>query len=142
VRASDATGTWSAWVAGASAAVTRLQESSRSIRWTGRWASAASAGASGASVRFSTSAGSTATLGFTGRGVTWVAPRGPSRGSARIYVDGAYRTTVSLYSATTTPRVLAFSASWSAAGAHSITIRVVGTKGHPRVDLDAIAILR
>jgi hypothetical protein len=53
-----------------------------------------------------------------------------------VYVDGVYRTTVSLYASTYTSRAIAYALNWSANGTHSIKIVVVGTAGRPRVDVD------
>lgn len=142
VRARDATGAWSRWVTGSSAAVVRSQETAPAIAWTGAWTRARLSGASGAAVRFATNAGATASFTFTGRAVSWVAPVGPTRGSARVYVDGTYRTTVSLYRLGTIARSLVFSMAWSSSGPHHVVIRVVGTGGHPRIDVDAFLVLR
>jgi len=69
--------------------------------------------------------------------VSWVADLGPSRGQAKVYVDGAYAHTVNLYSATFHARQVVYVASWSTNGSHSIRIVNVGTAGHSRVDIDA-----
>jgi len=54
-----------------------------------------------------------------------------------VYVDGAYRHTIDLHAATYQARRLAFVQRWSANGSHTLRIVVVGTAGHPRVDVDA-----
>ena len=110
--------------------------------YRGTWRRVVSAGASGGVVRTTATKGASATFRFTGRAVAWVAPVGSARGSARIYVDGVYRTTVSLYRAGADVRRVVYRAAWSARGTHTLEIRVVGTPGHPRVDVDAFAVLR
>jgi hypothetical protein len=87
--------------------------------------------------RFATAAGATASYTFTGSGVGWVTATGPTRGSAKVYVDGVYTTTVRLYSSTTGLRRIAYAVNWTGQGTHTIKIVVIGTAGHPRVDVDA-----
>ena len=71
-----------------------------------------------------------------------VAPRGPGRGRVLVYVDGAYAGTVNLWAAVGYAKAIVFSRSWGAAGDHRIRLVVAGTRGHPRVDVDAFAVLR
>jgi hypothetical protein len=66
-----------------------------------------------------------------------VAAVGPTRGSAKVYLDGTYAATVSLYSATAALRRIAYAHNWASQGTHTIRIVAVGTSGHPRVDVDA-----
>jgi hypothetical protein len=141
VRVKDASGVWSPWAYSTVVGSTRYQETSEISR-TGTWTRTPSIGASGAYVRFASRALATATFSFVGRAVTWIAPRGPGRGAARIYVDNVYRTTVNLSRSATLARSIAFAASWSSSSRHTIAIHVVGTPGHPRVDIDAFAVLR
>ena len=104
---------------------------------SGPWSTVDSSGYSGGSTRYASAAGARASYTFTGSGIGWVAAVGPTRGSAKVYVDGAYTTTVSLYSATTALRRIVYAANWNSQGTHTIRIVVVGTAGHPRVDVDA-----
>jgi hypothetical protein len=66
---------------------------------------------------------------------------GPTRGQARVYVDGAYERTVDLGRATSASRLIMVLRSWPVAGRHTLEIRVVGTAGRPRVDVDAFVIV-
>jgi hypothetical protein len=93
-------------------------------------------------VRSTKTAGRSVTYRFTGRAVSFVSTRASSRGSARIYIDGSYMRTVSLASSTTAYRYLAFTRRWTTSGTHTIKVVVVGTAGHPRVDVDAFAVLK
>ena len=99
-------------------------------------------GHSGGKARYTTTAGRWAQFAINGRSFAWVAPKGPTRGSAKVYVDGAYRTTVSLYSSSTAYKRIVYATSWSAVGDHVIRIVVSGTTGHPRVDVDAGIVAR
>ncbi|HET7678301.1 MAG TPA: S8 family serine peptidase, partial [Candidatus Limnocylindrales bacterium] len=117
------------------------QQFSRSISYSGYWPTQRAASAMGGSLRYTTTRGARASFVFTGRAVTWIAHRGPSRGKAAIYVDGVFIGTVDLYASVTKPRSLIFTKSWGTRGRHVLTIRALGTSGRPRVDLDAIAFL-
>ena len=96
---------------------------------------------SGGTTRYSKGSGASISRSFTGRGVAIVAPRGPKRGTARIYVDGSLAQTVHLSARHLHPRRIVFARTWKASGAHTIRIVVVGTKHHRRVDVDAFVIL-
>lgn len=143
LRLHTAPSTWSAWATSAAVQPRRYQEESSLVAYgSGRWRRVSVSSASGGHVRYATARGATATFRFTGRSVAWVAPVGPSRGSARVYVDGVYRATISLHRSSTTSRRIVFRTSWSASGSHTLLIRVLGTAGHPRIDVDAFAIIR
>jgi hypothetical protein len=49
---------------------------------------------------------------------------------------------VDLYATTVQPARLVFVRSWTSVGTHSVTARVSGTTGRPRVEVDAFALLR
>ena len=59
---------------------------------------------------------------------------GPEGGRARVFVDGRYAGTVSLYSPTTTRRVVVFSRSWRAGRGHSIAVHPLGATPGATVD--------
>jgi hypothetical protein len=63
-------------------------------------------------------------------------------GSAKVYLDGVYVKTVSLYATATKTRQLIYAVGWGSSAVHTISIRIVGTSGHPRIDLDGFTILR
>lgn len=142
VRAMDRAGNWSGWAYGPRFTTSTYQESSGAISYSGAWRRVSLSGASGGYVKYCAVAGSTAKFAFTGRNVAWVAHKSASRGSARVYVDGGYVTTVSLRSAATYTRRVVFTRGWASSGFHTLQVRVVGTEGHPRVDIDAFAVLR
>lgn len=143
-RAANAAGTWGAWAYSPTFGLGQYQENyaSGNPAYGGSWTRAAYAPASGGALAVSSTAGSVANFNFTGNSVAWVATKSANRGSAHVYVDGVYSKTVSLYSATTVAKTIAFTATWKTAGPHRITIRVVGTAGHPKVDVDAFIRLR
>lgn len=136
-RATDGNANTSAWTAGAAVRALLTQQSSSSVTYTGTWHTAYASYVSGGSLRYASTAGASASYRFWGSSIAWVAFRGPNRGSARVYVDGAYLKQVSLYASTYLPESIVFASNWSANGSHTIKIVVVGTAGRPRVDIDA-----
>jgi GH25 family lysozyme M1 (1,4-beta-N-acetylmuramidase) len=136
-RATDSKANTSAWSAGRVVHTALTQQYGTTVTYTGTWRSVSTTSASGGSLKYATAAGASATFTFTGSSVAWVAARGPSRGSAKIYVDGVYVRTVNLSSSTGHSRAIAFVGNWAGNGTHTLRIVVVGTAGHPRVDIDA-----
>ena len=141
VRATDRAGNASAWRTGAAFYMRLVSERSSPVHYAGRWTVRLSSVHLGGATKSSRSAGSTASYSFTGSQVAWIAPRGPTRGSARVYIDGVRVATVSLKSSTSLPRRAVFTYAWDSVGRHRITIRVSGTAGHPRVDVDGFAVV-
>jgi beta-N-acetylhexosaminidase len=135
--ASDGAGNRSGWAYGPTFEPFIRQESSGYVKYAGSWGSVAYSGYSGGRTRYSLSAGASASYTFAGTSIGWVSAVGPTRGSARVYLDGVYQATVNLYSSTTALRRVAYAWSSSSQGTHTIRIVVVGTVGHPRVDVDA-----
>ena len=119
-----------------------VSDRSRSIDYRGRWRVARHAGYNGDVVRYSTARGASATLTFTGRRVVWYGPTGPTRGRARVYVDGKAVRTVDLRRRTFDPRAALYSARWSRSGKHTIRIVVLGTTGRPMIAIDDFTITR
>ncbi len=139
VRARDSVGNWSPWVAGPTVTSSLVQESSSAVAYRGTWTRLVYRYASGGTVRYARAAGASARTTFIGRAVGIVAPVGPSRGTARIYVDGVYRATVSFRASVARSRVVMYSLSFPSPRTHRIELRLIGTG---RVDLDAFIVVR
>lgn len=118
------------------------QETYRYIGWAGTWQTAEHAAYGGGTARSSDEADATVTFRFIGRGVAWIGPKGPTRGQAKIYVDGAYVRTIDLYSSTFNATSSVYGRSWSTSGAHTLVIKVVGTKGRPTVAIDQFKVIK
>jgi hypothetical protein len=142
VRAIDRAGLWSGWRYGPVLGAGLHQESSTALAWSGTWSRYGVTGASGGAVRGSTQAGAKASFTASMRSVGWVAVRGPTRGKASVYVDGVLIRTVDLYASTTQPARIVFTRSLTSTATHTVTVRVVGTSGRPRVEVDALVMLR
>ena len=141
LRARLSSGIWTGFRYGSVTTVRRLSETSAGPVWTGPWRRVARAGALGSYVRTSSTAGAAVTYRFYGRSIALLAPRFSTAGRALVTVDGR-SWTVDLRSSSTQTRRIVFQTSWSAPGTHTIRVRVLGTAGRPRVDIDGFSILR
>jgi subtilisin family serine protease len=143
VRAQDSDGDWSPWATSA-VAVTPALVSDRStlVTYRGRWLRYASTYATNGGITSSSEAGATARYRFTGRTIAVVAPTGPTKGRAAIYIDGVYKATIDLRTSSTIHRRVVWVGYWSALGTHTIVLRVAGTSGRPIVSLDGFVVLQ
>lgn len=117
----------------------RVGEASKAISYRLGWSSARYASYSGRTVRYATRTGASATMRFTGTGIAWVGPVGPTRGTARVYIDGKAVAVVSLKRAAFRARAIVFQRTLTA-GTHTIRI-VVASSGRP-VAIDELIIGR
>jgi hypothetical protein len=140
VRAVDRAGNTGAWMSGPTFRLTAYSEANGGIRYTGTWTTSSSTVYWGGRVRSASRAGARATLTVTGRSVEWVARKGPTRGRAQVYVNGVLKATVDLYASTYQNQRVAWAANWSTSATRTIAIRVLGTSGRPRVDVDAFVV--
>ncbi len=76
------------------------------------------------------------TFTFTGRGIAWFGPQGPTRGKAEVWLDGKHFTTVDLYRRAFKASANVWATGWDKTGEHTLTIRVLGTKGRAMVAVD------
>ncbi|MDP9353124.1 MAG: S8 family serine peptidase [Chloroflexota bacterium] len=142
VRAADKANNWSGWFYGKSFSVVAAQETSPAISYSGTWTRSALSGSYGGYVRHSSVKGASARYSFTGRSIGLVTTKGPDRGKAAVYVDGAYVRTVDLYRSSGLVRQVVFTrANLDPKVPHTIEVRLPGSKhtaskGY-RVDVDA-----
>lgn len=115
-------------------------ERSSTITYAGAWHVARASGYVGGRVTYASGGGASAAITFTGSRIAWYGPVGPTRGKARIIVDGTVQTTVDLNRPRFQPRSLLFSDSWEATGRHSLVIEVVATRGHKLVAIDELVV--
>jgi parallel beta-helix repeat protein len=134
--------TWSPWVSSSTFAVGRAEETSASIAYGGRWTRIVSEGASARTVKYATGAGASALCTFAGRAIAWISPVGPTRGYARVYIDGRLAASVNLHRSSFAARRIVFRTWWTSTGTHTIKVVGLGTAGHPRVDVDAFGVIR
>jgi len=108
--------------------------------YAGGWSKARFPRYAGGGVRYSGNAGATATFRFVGTSITWIGPVGPTRGKARVLVDGVVARTVDLGRSQFLARRDLFSTGWSRAGAHTLTIEVLGATGGKIVAIDELVV--
>ncbi len=70
--------------------------------------------------------------------IALVGERGPHKGTARVYVDGVYSTTLNNYATATAERRVLWTDSFSEAGPHTLTVVNVGSAGSG-LGVDAVA---
>jgi hypothetical protein len=145
VRAFDKAGNASLWAPGTTFNLRLREETANSISYAGKWVSEELLGASGGSVMWSTKAGATATLTFTGTDFALATTLGPDRGRAAVFIDSRHVVTVDLYSSSPMAGWIAYGSKLGS-GAHVVDIMVLGTN-HPvatgkRIDIDAFVILQ
>ena len=118
------------------------QETSKWITWKGeKWAPAPYPSYLGDNARWTNVAGHTAAFVFTGKAWTWHGPKGPTRGKAKVYVDGVYYRTVDAYASSFKARNVLLTINWPSSGRHVVTVAVVGTPGRPTIAIDAFAVV-
>ncbi|MEQ6902507.1 hypothetical protein [Nocardioides sp. YIM 152588] len=111
-----------------------------SLSYTGTWRKVSCACASGAAMRRTRARGASVTFTRTYERddhVALVMAKGPRRGAADVYVDGVKRATVRTHAAKVRNRVVVFDR-WMPAGTHTVRVVNRATRGHPRIDLDAV----
>jgi subtilisin family serine protease len=142
VRAFDLGGNWGPYAIGPNVRASRYQESTSLATYGGTWGTSKDSSWSGSRTRYARRAGASVTFRFTGRAFAVVAPKGPSRGAFKLYVDGVLVGTVDLHRSKTLARVLVATRTWSSTAAHTVKLVVIGTSGHPRIDVDAFLVMR
>lgn len=119
-----------------------VQETSSRISYRGTWKKTSYTRYLGGNARWTNATGASAGLSFTGSAVAWVGPIGPTRGKAKVYIDGILVTTVNSRADSFSPARVLFRKSWANVGTHRIKIVALGTPGHPTVALDAFLVRR
>ena len=117
---------------------TRIPETAAAIAYRGHWSTARYSGYAGKQVKYSTRTGDAATFRFTGTGIAWIGPVGPTRGTARVYLDGKFVAAVNLRRSTFHARIVLFARAFPSGGTHTIRI-AVSSSGRP-VAIDELVV--
>jgi hypothetical protein len=142
VRATDLPGNVGPWAPASPVSVSAVQESSTAVRRNSGWTGYASPYVLGGGGVYATRAGAIVRYSFTGNGIALVGAKGPTRGMAEIRLDGVLVGRVNAYSRLSGSRWLLQAMAVDPARPHTIEVRVLGTAGHPRFDVDAFLVLR
>ncbi len=140
ITATDNAGNTSAAKTGSIYKLSLAQENSSAIKYSTGWKRQKLTGAFGGQVEYATAAGKTATLTIKGTQIAWVSTQGPTRGSASVKLDSGSAKTINTHTSSPKTAEIVDVVS-AAAGSHTLVIKVLGTSGHPRVDIDAFLIL-
>ena len=116
------------------------QENSSRLAYRGAWTTAGYPSYLGGKARSSREPLARARFRFIGNAVAWIGPVGPTRGKAKVYLDGKYARTVDTYASTFRSTRVLFKTTFASVKPRELTILVVGTKGHGMVAIDAIVV--
>ncbi len=108
--------------------------------YSGAWTNSTCACASGGKQRYTAAKNASVTIkGSFDRDnyLGLVMAQGPKRGKAAVYLDGKKLTTVNTYAKANVNRTVVFS-KWLDAGRHTLKLVNLATRGHSRIDLDAV----
>lgn len=125
----------------------KYEENDPAITYAGTWSTLNDSNSSGGSYRHSNDASTpaTATLTFTGTGVSWISDPWDDLGIARVYIDDALDATVDLYSATGKYQQVVYNKTGLSWGTHTLKIEVTGTKNSNSagtwIDIDAFEVM-
>jgi hypothetical protein len=142
VRLRKTNGQVGAWYTGERFDARLVQDKHESMGWTSGWQRVKSPAASGGIVTYAKRADTQMAFSSNARTVAVIGTRGPSRGKARVFINGRLEAVVDLYAAKTEWRVLIFSRAWAHSATRTIRVEVVGTPGRPRVDIDGVLFYR
>jgi len=139
VRAHDGAGNVGSW---SPTAMTIVPYNDTALSFSGSW-SKVLAPSSYIGNLHRTRSGSSASLSFKGGSAAYlIATTGANRARVRVYRDGNYIKTISLYSATTKYRQNIYLCSLKGSGSHTIRLVAVPVAGRPYVDVDGLAVKR
>jgi hypothetical protein len=121
----------------ASSSFTSAGAQEGSASYAGKWTSTSFTGAWGGTARYATAASASSTFACAScDAIAWVTDEDSQHGSAKVYVDGVLKATVSTKAASKLNRVIAYAFQWATDGAHTLKIVNAATSGHPRVTVD------
>lgn len=118
-----------------------FQEKSTTVTYAKAWANSTTSTALGGALKYTKALDATATFGYTGRSVEWIGGEGSAYGSATVRINGGSPTTVNANQANNKPRTTLFVNNDSVSNAHTLVVDNSATSGHPRIDVDAFAVM-
>ena len=77
---------------------------------------------------------------FTGSSVSWLGPKGPTRGLALVLLDGRAVARVNMWRSSFVARTVLFKRSFRATSLHTLTIKVLPMPNHPYVAIDGFVV--
>jgi len=119
--------------------VSNYGDASANLAYSTGWTSLSATSAYGGAYKYASATNASVRLAFTGDSVTWIATKGANFGSADVYIDGVWKKTVSLYSATTGWRKAVYTWSNTSGNAENHAIKVVA-RGDGFVAIDSFLV--
>ena len=104
----------------------RYEQDNPAVQYTGTWFPKYYSWASGGSIVMAMDPGAQAKLTFTGTGVKWIGYRDQWSGTAGVYVDGVFKTSIDTFSRNAQSQVVNFSIGSLSNSTHTIVIYVNG----------------
>jgi hypothetical protein len=121
-------------------AVRTYSERSSAVKYTGRWERRHNTGYRGDYANATDQKGATATFTFTGSAVAWAGPVGPTRGKAKVYLDGVLQRTVDTFGASFHANNVLYQRTFTSSGKHTLRIVAEGTARRSTVAVDGFII--
>ena len=141
VRAVDRAGNVGAWAYGTTFRLSAVSQSSSVVHYEGAWTTSRSSTMWwGGTARSTSTRSSTVRYTFTGKSIAWVGLKAVTRGKAYVYVNGVLKATIDTSSASTRKQIVIWAANYTTVATRTITIKVLGTSGRPRVDVDGFIV--
>ncbi len=112
----------------------RYESQTDMVRYQGNWKGVRSDAASSFDLKYSARAGDRCLFTFVGTGVSWIGPKAPLQGIARVYLDSVLQATIDSYSETESHMQTQFAIQGLPRGPHTLWIEATGTK---RLEADA-----
>jgi Putative Ig domain len=104
-----------------------IEETNSSIAYTGAWYFNGGSFNSGSSAVLALDAGASATVHFTGTGITWIGYSDEWSGIANVYVDGVLQNTADTYRSPAQNQAPEYTIAGLAPGSHTLKIEVTET---------------
>ncbi len=122
-------------------APTRYDDTDPNIAKTGTWTDYSNTSAYGGTYARSSTAGASATIYFTGTKIAWIGMTGSTPGIVDVYLDGAKKTTLDLYSSPAAYQVALWTSDTLPSGMHHLDlVRNSGSLPAEYLVLDALDI--
>jgi hypothetical protein len=114
-------------VGGVSATAGHIEQNNPAITYTGNWYLNTNPIMSGGSAVLAVNPDSSATVTFTGTGITWIGYQDQWSGIANVYVDGTLKSPVDTYASPQRAQSSVYSIDGLSPGAHTLMIETTGT---------------
>jgi len=108
--------------------ITEYDQTDRHVVFEGTWPTSTNTNMSGGSYRYTNTAGSSATIEFTGTRFEWVTAKNNTFGQAWVSLDGGVPELVDLYAPSVQYRQTVWSTGKITDGRHTVSITAAGTK--------------